>query len=638
MLRQKEIYTARIEDYTAEGQGVCRVEGCAVFVPDAIFGELCRIRITKAAKTWAAGEIVQILEVSPHRVNRACPQGKRCGGCAFPHMDYEEECRLKSRRVTDALNRLAGEQLSSVPILPAPAMESYRNKAQYPVVTERNRALAGFYQAGTHRVIPIQRCGILPPEMDQIRKIVTDYMDYYRVNAYDESTGKGLIRHIYVRKGWVSGQILVCLVTTSPRIPHESELIAHLQAAPGFATLVLSVNRQRGNSVLGQEFRTLYGPGWIADTLCGLEFRLSPRSFYQVNHDQAERLYRLAIDAAGITGRDTVLDLYCGVGTITLAMAKEAGRVIGVELEPQAVADAQDNARRNGMDNVEFLCADAGKAAQELEARGIRPDVVVVDPPRKGLSEDVVAAVSAMSPQRLVYVSCDPATLARDVARFKARGYQLQSAQAVDMFPRCAHVETIVCLTKEADKMISDERSKYKSWSNLKKQMSDLICDSLRDKISYFYTSYHEVHNAYGRATINYCKKEVAAFSWVEQYAQERDIIDQYKKLENVPSAIVDFEGSMRAYKIVNATITEEKWMPNCTLCETDFINAITIYLKTDIAISLQSDNYLLRVFAYMDRRIGKRTLVKIKDEVEKLPEWVKQFYQIRCEADGIVF
>lgn len=186
--------------------------------------------------------------------------------------------------------------------------------------------------------------------------------------------------------------------------------------------------------------------------------------------------------------------------------------------------------------------------------------------------------------------------------------------------------------------MISDERSKYKSWSNLKKQMSDLLCNSLKDKISYCYTSYHEVHNAYGRATINYCKKEVAAFSWVEQYVQQRDLIDQYKKMGNVPTAIEDFKGSMRAYELANTTATKEKWMPNCTLCETDFIISITIYLKTDIAISLQSDNYLLRVFAYMDRRVGKRTLVKIKDEVEKLPEWVKQFYQIRCEADGIVF
>ncbi|MFR1753468.1 MAG: 23S rRNA (uracil(1939)-C(5))-methyltransferase RlmD [Oscillospiraceae bacterium] len=447
MLIQNQIYTATITDYTIQGQGIAHVEGCAVFIPNAIAGEVCEIQITKAAKTWAAGRIRRILEVSPHRVNRACPQSKLCGGCAFQHMDYQEECRLKAERVRQALNRLGGEALKTMDLLPAPETRRYRNKAQYPVAQEKQRAMAGFYREGTHQVVSCPQCGILAPEMDAVRDAVVDYMNQYRVSAYDEGSGTGLVRHIYVRKGWVSGQLLVCLVVNGTRLPRQEALLERLQRIPGFATLVLSVHQKPGNAVLGNTFHTLYGPGWIEDTLCGLTFRLSPRSFYQVNHDQAERLYALAIAGAGIQKTDVVLDLYCGVGTITLAMAKAAGRVIGVEVEPQAVADAQDNARRNGVQNAEFFCGDAGQAALSLREQGLTPDVVVVDPPRKGLSPDVIQALTQMSPRKIVYISCDPATLARDVALLKEQNFRLLEARAVDMFPRCAHVETVAWLS-----------------------------------------------------------------------------------------------------------------------------------------------------------------------------------------------
>lgn len=449
MLNKNQIYTATITDYTAQGQGIAHCEGCTVFVPDAICGEFCDIQITKAAKTWAAGKIVKIHEVSPHRVNRECPVGKKCGGCVFQHMDYDEECRLKAQRVCQALNRLAGEDLESLPILPAPETHHYRNKAQYPVTHRKGQVVAGFFQEGTHEVISTARCGILPPEMDQVRDIVVNHMNRHRIPAYEETTGRGLVRHIYVRKGFVSGQVLVCLVVNGEKLPHSQELVEALKAVPGFKTLVLGVNTRKGNAVLGDKFLNLYGEGWIEDTLCGLTFRLSPRSFYQVNHDQAERLYALAIEAADIRKTDKVLDLYCGVGTITLAMAQAAGQVIGVEIESQAVADATANALRNGVENAEFFCGDAGNAALELENRGEKPDVVVVDPPRKGLSPDVIEAIDRMNPRRVVYVSCDPATLARDVARFKEKGYGLKWVQAVDMFPRTAHVETVVSLSKK---------------------------------------------------------------------------------------------------------------------------------------------------------------------------------------------
>ena len=449
MLIKNQIYEATVTDYTAEGQGIAHVEGCAVFLPNAVAGERVRLRIEHPRKTWAAGKIVEILEKSPHRVNRECPVAKLCGGCDFWHMDYEEETRLKAERVKTCLNRLGGENLTEVPILAAPTCYGYRNKAQYPVSSKKGRAYAGFFRAGTHDVVENQRCLILPEQTDNVKDTVMDYVNQYRVPAYDETTHTGLLRHIYVRRGAVSGQILVCLVCNGEKLPKVDALIARLEKIPGFTTLVLSVNTKKGNAVLGDKFITLCGPGYIEDTLCGLNFRLSPRSFYQVNHHQAQRLYEAAISQAEITKNDTVLDLYCGVGTITLAMAGAAGKVIGVEVIPQAVEDARDNAKRNGIENAEFFCGDAGAAALELEKNGVKPDVVVVDPPRKGLNADTIEALHRMAPRRIVYVSCDPATLARDVALLKDQGYTLASATAADLFPRCSHVESIVCLRRE---------------------------------------------------------------------------------------------------------------------------------------------------------------------------------------------
>ena len=449
MLIKNQIYEATVTDYTAEGQGVAHVEGCAVFLPNAIAGERYRLRIEKVGKTWAAGKILEILEKSPHRVNRECPVAKLCGGCDFWHMDYEEESRLKAERVRQCLNRIGGENLEEVPILSAPTCYGYRNKAQYPVAAQKGRAYAGFFRAGTHSVVENDRCLILPAETDRVKAAVMDYVNQYRISAYDETAHKGLLRHIYVRRGAVSGQILVCLAVNGRNLPHIPELIRRLEKIPGFTTLVLSVNTKKGNAVLGDEFITLYGPGYIEDTLCGLSFRLSPRSFYQVNHHQAQRLYEAAISQAQITKNDTVLDLYCGVGTITLAMAKAAGKVIGIEVIPQAVEDARDNAKRNNIENAEFFCGDAGQAALELEKQGIKADVVIVDPPRKGLNADTIEALARFAPRRIVYVSCDPATLARDVNLLKEKGYVLKNAMAADLFPRCAHVESIVCLCKQ---------------------------------------------------------------------------------------------------------------------------------------------------------------------------------------------
>ncbi|MBQ8910407.1 MAG: 23S rRNA (uracil(1939)-C(5))-methyltransferase RlmD [Oscillospiraceae bacterium] len=449
MLEKGKIYEAVISDYTAEGQGIAKIEGCAVFILNALVGEKCLVRIEKAQKTWAAGKITELLEKSPHRVNRQCPVAKLCGGCDFWHMDYAEECRMKADRVRQALNRIGGENLENIPLMAAPVCTGYRNKAVYPVASKKGRAYAGFFRAGTHQIVENSGCLILFPQADQVKNTVIDFLNRHHISTYDETTHQGLLRHIFVRRGWVSGEILVNLTVNGRSLPKEKALIEALKSIPGFRTLVLSVNTKPGNSVLGDEEIVLYGPGYIEDTLCGLTFRLSARSFYQVNHPQAQRLYQAAIDQAGITKNDLVLDLYCGVGTITLVMAKQAGRVIGVEVVEAAVRDARENAKRNGIENAEFFCGDAGKAALELEKQGIHPDLVVVDPPRKGLNADTIEALHRMNPRKIVYVSCDPATLARDVALLKERGYRLLSAQAADLFPRCAHVESIVCLTND---------------------------------------------------------------------------------------------------------------------------------------------------------------------------------------------
>ena len=491
MLIKNQIYEAEITDYTTEGQGIAHIEGCAVFVPNAIAGERVSVRITLARKTWAAGKLVEILEKSPHRVNRACPVAKLCGGCAFWHMDYEEECRLKADRVRSCLNRIGGESLDTVPILAAPSWEGYRNKAQYPVARDKGRAYAGFFREGTHEVVETGRCRILPEETDRVKSIVMDYVNKNRVPVYDEQTHKGLLRHIYVRRGAVSGQILVCLVVNGDGLPRVSALIDALKAVPGFTTLVLSVNTRKGNAVLGDKFVTLYGPGYIEDTLCGLNFRLSARSFYQVNHAQAQRLYETAISMANITKGDLVLDLYCGVGTITLAMASAAGKVMGVEVVPQAIEDAKDNARRNGIENAEFFCADAGEAALRLEQQGIRPDIITVDPPRKGLNSDAIEAIARMAPKRLVYVSCDPATLARDTALLKHQGFRVERVVAADLFPRCSHVETVVLLSRETNPLTVEVRMEVETGEVKEHPTYKRIQEYVQEKYGF------KVHTAY---------------------------------------------------------------------------------------------------------------------------------------------
>ena len=442
-ISKNSLHTVRIEGYTSEGLGVARIEGMAVFVHRAVAGELCRVQILKVLKNCAFARVMEVLEPSLHRREPDCPWYGRCGGCDFRHMDYEEELRAKGARVEDALRRIGGTELTLEAVCGAASPLGYRNKSQYPVSAA---GAVGFYRARSHDVVAVDRCLIQHPAADQTAGAVRAWMARWGVSGYDEKTGRGLVRHVYVRVNR-QGQSLCCLLVNGKKLPREAELVEAVRAAvPDTVGVVLGVNTRRNNVILGDQYRTLWGQDYLMDTLCGFTFRLSVPSFYQVNRDQAEVLYRKAVDFAGLTGQETVLDLYCGIGTITLCLAAQAKRAIGAEIVPEAIADAKENARRNGVDNVEFFCGDASAVAAKLEQEGLRPTVVCVDPPRKGLAEDVVQTVAAMGPERVVYVSCEPATLARDVGRFAQVGYRAVRAAAVDLFPGTANIETVALL------------------------------------------------------------------------------------------------------------------------------------------------------------------------------------------------
>ena len=444
-LEKNRIYRAHIDGYSSEGLGIARIDGQVVFVHGAVRGETCDVLVMKVLKNAAFGKIAALAEPSPARRQPDCPYYGRCGGCDFRHMSYEEELWAKRARVQDALTRIGGAEVTVEEILGAEQPLHYRNKSIYPISPAGE---VGFYRARSHQVVHVEHCLIQKPEADALAQAVRDYIARFQVEPYNEATGRGLLRHLYVRTS-CRGESLACLLVNGSRLPHEQELVDMLRAAvPGVCGVVLGENTRRGNAILGDRYRTLWGRDYLTDTLCGLELRLSVPSFYQVNHDQAQRLYEKALEYAGLTGRELAVDLYCGAGTITQVLARRARHVIGGEIVPEAIRDAEDSARRNGVENVEFLCGDASRLAAELRQRGLRPDVICVDPPRKGLAPDVVEAAASMTPGRIVYVSCDPATLARDVARFAPLGYCPVRACAVDLFPGTAHVETVVLLSK----------------------------------------------------------------------------------------------------------------------------------------------------------------------------------------------
>ena len=444
-LAKNQEHTVTIEGYGEGGMGVARIDGRVVFVHGALRGEKCRVLILKTLKSVAFAKVLEVIEPSSERITPDCPYFPRCGGCTYRHIRYEEELRLKKQRVQDNLSRIGGSDVTVEEILGAQDTLRYRNKAQYPVSKD---GAVGFYRARTHEVIECEHCLLVRPEADAAAEALREYMQSCRVAGYDEKTGRGLVRHLYIRSN-AAGESLICVLVNGDKLPKEDRLVTLLRdACPKCTGIVLGTNTKKGNVILGDRYRTLWGSDRLEDTLCGKTFRLSVPSFYQVNRVQAERLYAKAVEFAGLTGQETVLDLYCGAGTITLALSDHAKKVLGAEIVPEAIDDARENAARNGVKNAEFFCGDASDVAKKLARENLRPDVITVDPPRKGLAADVVESIAEMQPGRVVYVSCDSATMARDVKRLADLGYTAQRACAVDMFPRADHVETVVLLSK----------------------------------------------------------------------------------------------------------------------------------------------------------------------------------------------
>ena len=432
------------------GEGVGRYQGLTVFVPGGAPGDLLDVRIVEVKKNYARGDLAAVVQPSPHRVAPPCPVVGECGGCQLQHIAYPAQLDLKRQQVVDAVERLG--KLTGVTVHPTRGMTepwNYRNKAQFPVGLRSGRIVAGFYAPGTHRIVAIEQCAIQHPLGNRIMQVVTELAGKYGVPIYDEALHRGVLRHVLARVGRGTGEAMAVLVTNGPELPSGKKIAREImERIPAVVSVVQNINPEQTNVILGRESRLLAGKESITDHIGDLAFEISPVSFFQVNPEQTEVLYGQALAYAGLTGSETVLDVYCGIGTISLFLARKAREVIGIEVVPEAIEDARTNARRNGIANARFLCGDAAVEMPRLAEAGIHPDVIVVDPPRKGCDEPVLQAMAAMAPERIVYVSCNPASLARDLGVLAGLGYRTVEITPVDMFPHTAHVECCSLLVR----------------------------------------------------------------------------------------------------------------------------------------------------------------------------------------------
>ena len=467
-MKKNDVFTVTIEDMGEDGAGIGKTDGYTWFIKDALIGDVIQASVMKMKKNYGFARLVKILEPAPGRVEARCPVARACGGCQLQELDYREQLRFKERKVYNHLKRIGGmdrlflpedrEKAAGVPnavvMEPIIGMEDpwrYRNKAQYPVgLGKDGQPAAGFYAGRTHSLIPAPGldCLLGCQENKELLKIILDFMKEYKIPPYDEAAHQGLVRHVLLRKGFSSGGLMVCLVINGEELPHGGELAERLRAA-GVSSVSYSVNMERTNVIMGTRIVNLYGPGYITDTIGDIEYRISPLSFYQVNPVQTEKLYGTALEFADLSGGEMVWDLYCGIGTISSFLAKKAGKVYGVEIIPQAIEDARENARRNGIENVEFFVGKAEEVLPEqYERNHVRADVIVVDPPRKGCDPVCLETILKMAPERVVYVSCDSATLARDVKFLEENGYRATRVRPVDMFPMGGHCECVVKLER----------------------------------------------------------------------------------------------------------------------------------------------------------------------------------------------
>ena len=451
--KKNDMLTVTIEDMGHDGEGIGKVDGYTVFVKDAVIGDTVHAKIMKAKKNYGYARLMEIITPSPDRVEPLCPYARQCGGCQIQALSYEKQLEYKENKIRNNLIRIGGFSEDELPMEPMIGMENpfhYRNKAQFPVgVDKEGNIVTGFYAGRTHSIINNRRCYLGVEFNEKILDIVVDYMEKYHVSAYDESSGKGLVRHVLIRYGFHSKEIMVCLVVNGNRLPASEHLVEELRKIPGMTSITMNVNRERTNVILGREVKLLWGQTYITDTIGNIKYQISPLSFYQVNPVQTEKLYGKALEFAGLSGGETVWDLYCGIGTISLFLAQKAKQVYGVEIVPAAIEDARRNAALNGIKNAEFYVGKAEEVLPEkYEKEGIYADVIVVDPPRKGCEESVLETMVKMQPKRIVYVSCDSATLARDLKWLCGKGYEIQRIVGCDMFGETVHVETVVLLSK----------------------------------------------------------------------------------------------------------------------------------------------------------------------------------------------
>ncbi|MCI5648037.1 MAG: 23S rRNA (uracil(1939)-C(5))-methyltransferase RlmD [Fusicatenibacter sp.] len=456
--QKNDILTVTIEDMGHDGEGIGKIEGYTLFVKDTVIGDEAEVKIMKAKKTYAYARLVRIVKPSPHRVKPVCPVARPCGGCQLQMLDYQEQLRFKENKIRNNLQRIGG--FSNIPMEPIAGMEypfRYRNKAQFPVGKDRDgRLITGFYAGRTHQIMENRNCFLGVEENETILNLILSWMEECRVTAYDETTGKGLVRHVLIRYGFTSGEYMVCLVVNGKQVPEKEKLIEKLCTVPGMTSISISINQEQTNVIMGNTVRTLWGQSYITDSIGEVKYQISPLSFYQVNPRQTKKLYELALEYAGLTGEETVWDLYCGIGTISLFLAKKAKKVYGVEIVPDAIRDAKQNAALNGIKNAEFFVGKAEEIlpeyyedyAKEHPGENAHADVIVVDPPRKGCEESLLETMVQMQPERIVYVSCDSATLARDLKVLCGKGYELVRVRGVDQFPMTCHVECVVLMSR----------------------------------------------------------------------------------------------------------------------------------------------------------------------------------------------
>lgn len=451
-MKKNDIVTVTIEDMSSEGLGVGRSNGLTLFVKDTIIGDIAEVKVMKMKKTYGFARLMRLIEPAADRIEPPCPAAKQCGGCQIQAMSYDAQLRFKESKVRNNLVRIG--KFENPPMEPIIGMQEpfrYRNKAQFPIGMDREgHLIAGFYAGRTHAIIECRDCLLGMQVNEQILEQVLAHMERYHIAPYDERTGGGLVRHVMIRIGFATGQIMVCIVINGDTLPYAKELADSLAQISGMTGIMLNINKENTNVIMGRKGKLLWGQEYIEDTIGDVRFRISPLSFYQVNPRQTEKLYGKALEYAGLTGKETVWDLYCGIGTISLFLAQKAKRVYGVEIVPEAIRDAKQNVELNGMKNAEFFVGKAEDVLPEkYEREGIFADVIVVDPPRKGCEESVLDTMVKMQPERIVYVSCDSATLARDLKYLCEREYRLEKVCPVDMFGNSVHVETVVLLSQQ---------------------------------------------------------------------------------------------------------------------------------------------------------------------------------------------